>query len=79
MAKTTFADRVTPELVGQRITAAREAAGITMEQLGHALGITPQGVKGWEIGRTLPPVDRIAQVADVLAVDAAQLAFGTEG
>ena len=58
---------------GERIRAAREAAGLTQKQLGEAAGLessTAQPfVASWEAGTRPIPRDKIKLVAEALGVD----------
>ncbi|MDP3858616.1 MAG: helix-turn-helix transcriptional regulator [Stagnimonas sp.] len=38
----------------ERLRAARQAVGMTQEQLGFALGVTKSSVSAWETGRETP-------------------------
>ena len=46
--------------------AAREAAGLTLEQVGNCFGITAQAVQQWEKGITEPSATRLGQLAAIL-------------
>jgi len=61
--------------IGTRLVAVRRSAGITQAELGGRLGVPQQQVARWE-ARAYRNVDleRVATVADALAVDAAGLA-----
>ncbi len=60
-------------IVGQRITAAMEAAGQTKAALGYALS-SPEGIvresdlRRWTSGRHVPSAIRFGQLADALGV-----------
>jgi transcriptional regulator with XRE-family HTH domain len=54
---------------GQRLQAAREAAGLTRRQVAYALGITNSTVIGsYEEDGVLPQPERMFVLADVLGV-----------
>ena len=52
--------------IGQRIRAAREAAGLTIDELADLLGKHPDSVRLWERGRTLPPLVLLPVLCEVL-------------
>lgn len=51
--------------VGERIKAAREAAGMTQEQLGRELGVTGVAVMRYEKGQRQPNIDQRLLMADI--------------
>ena len=53
---------------GQRITQAREAAGLTQEGLGKTLKVTRVSVSNWERDQNLPKGKRLEAVATALGV-----------
>lgn len=60
--------------LGEKIKTAREAAGITQEELGRLCGTTKQTIYKYEMGIiTNIPFDRLEKIADVVGVPAAQL------
>ena len=60
--------------VGSRIKEAREAKGLTQEELGRAVRTTKQTIFKYESGIvTNIPLDRLEQIATVLSVSAAFL------
>lgn len=74
---------------GQRLNAARTAAGITQQQLADMVGLSRSSVANIEGGRQAPLAEQVIQHADVLGIDphwlltgrgpdqAARLAAGT--
>jgi DNA-binding XRE family transcriptional regulator len=52
------------EEVGSRIAKARNAAGLTQQQLADQIGVTRRSVQGYEAGRVAPyrHLDRLAEV-----------------
>jgi transcriptional regulator with XRE-family HTH domain len=52
--------------VGRRIAAARNAAGLTQEELASRLGVTRRSVQGYEAGTVAPfrHLDRLSQALD---------------
>lgn len=61
----------------QRLRAAREAADLTLDAVGKAVGVTAQAVYRWEKGSSLPSSDRIVRLARVLDVTPDYLLTGT--
>ena len=63
--------------IGERIKAAREAAGLTQKQLGEVAGYidtTAQSfVASWEAGTRPIPRDKIRLVAEVLGINPTDL------
>lgn len=51
---------------GDHIRAAREAAGLTQQQLANALGVTLRTVGNWERGESVPR-NREAKIRSILA------------
>lgn len=58
-----------------RLRYARELAGVTGQYMADRLGCTRQGYATYE-SRSQPDYDRLYQIADILGVSAAFLAFG---
>ncbi len=65
------------ESIGKCIGKLRQAAGITQEKLGNALGVTTQAVSRWECGGT-PDAALLPAIADFFHVSIDEL-FGREG
>lgn len=60
--------------VGDKIRAAREAAGLTQEELGKRCGTTKQTIYKYEIGKiTNIPLDRLEAIAEIVGVPAVSL------
>ena len=53
---------------GQRIQAARKAAGLTQKELGERIGVTFQGVAQWENNLRKPKFETLQRIADALNV-----------
>lgn len=51
--------------VGEKIKAAREAAGMTQEQLGRELGVTGVAVMRYEKGQRQPSINQRLLMADI--------------
>ena len=54
--------------MGDRIAGAREAAGLTQEDLARRLGVRQTTVKAWEDDRTEPRANRLQMLAGMLNV-----------
>jgi transcriptional regulator with XRE-family HTH domain len=52
--------------VGRRIAIARNAAGLTQEELANRLGVTRRSIQGYEAGRVAPfrHLDRLSELLD---------------
>ena len=57
------------EQLGARLLAARRRAGLTLTDVGEALGVSKQVVQRYESGARLPSLDRLADLAAVLGMD----------
>lgn len=62
--------------IGERIKAAREAAGMTQEQLGRELGVTGVAVMRYEKGQRMPNLGQIQAIAAALDADVVYLVCG---
>lgn len=62
--------------VGRRVTAAREAAGLSMRELGRRAELSVQAVSLLESGRAFPRVDSCEALALALEVAPCWLAYG---
>ena len=60
-------------MIGPTIKAARQALGLTLAELGNALGVTRQYVYAWEAGRRNPGPKHLAKLADVLGLQVTDL------
>lgn len=64
--------------LGDRVRAAREAAGLTQLELAERLGWTKQALYAIESGQIRDPgVSRVAAIARALGVSVDELAEGT--
>ena len=59
---------MTTETLGERIRAARQAAGLSQEKLAERLGLTRQAVTKWETGQSAPSTENLLHLAEVLGV-----------
>lgn len=53
---------------GEKLNFARKRAGITQERIARRFRITPQAVSGWERGDSLPELEKIPVLAQMLMV-----------
>ena len=60
-------------MIGPTIKAARQARGLTLAEVGSALGVTRQYVYAWEAGRRNPGPKHLAKLAEVLGLDVRDL------
>ena len=60
-------------MIGHTIKAARLSRGLTLAELGNALGVTRQYVQAWEAGRRNPGPKHLAKLAEVLGLEIADL------
>lgn len=49
-----------------RVREAREAKGITQDELSDVIGISRQSIKKWEHNQTMPKIDVLVRVANYL-------------
>lgn len=68
----------------KKLIALRHAKGLSQQQLGEALKITPETINSWEVGTTTPDLTQLSKLADffglpldVLMKDANKRAFDT--
>lgn len=62
--------------LGDRLTAAREQAGMTRKALAKRLGVKPGTVAGWEEDRSEPRANKLSLVSGVLNVSLPWLLMG---
>lgn len=63
--------------IGNIIREHRVAQNLTQEELGKELHVTKQAVSKWETGRTLPDVETLRRLSDVLSIDLSVLLDGS--
>lgn len=56
----------------------RRAADVTQQELAHALGVAISTVSNWELGVTVPPLDKARKVAQLFNVSLDSLTFPAE-
>lgn len=64
--------------LGRKILEARKAQGLTQEQLGTELGVSPQAVSRWENGESAPDIALLPDICRVLGISADTL-LGIDG
>ncbi|MBK4215340.1 helix-turn-helix transcriptional regulator [Paracoccus caeni] len=62
--------------LGDRLTAAREAAGYTVEQMAERLGLGVDTIEGWEVDQAAPSDEGLGRIAILLSVSADWLQRG---
>ncbi len=60
-------------VLGENITRARKAAGLTQEALAEKLNVARQTVSKWEAGVTVPTVPGLMKLAEALDTDCGSL------
>ena len=66
------------EAAGKRIKAARNAKGLSQEQLGAKLGVSFQAVSTWETGKNIPDAEHLPVLAKELDISLDALFSGEE-
>lgn len=61
---------------GQRLTALREAKGISKRELARQADLSPPAISDYERGATYPDLQKLEILADILDVSPCDLAFG---
>ena len=61
--------------VGRQIRAARQRAGLSQERLAEHLHVTRQAISNWESGKSLPDLETLKTLAEVLSVPIEQLIY----
>lgn len=62
--------------IGDIIREHRNNKNMTQEELGRQLFVSKQAVSKWETGRTLPDVETIRRLADILDIRPEQMLGG---
>ena len=60
-------------MIGSIIKAARIQRGLTLAEVGSALGVARQYVQAWEAGRRSPGPKYLTSLAEVLGLDVRDL------
>lgn len=61
---------------GDRLTGAREAAGLDVETLASRLGVRPKTIRAWEDDRAEPRANRVSMLAGLTNVSLVWLMTG---
>ena len=61
---------------GDRLTGARELAGMDVEELARRLGVKPKTIRAWEEDRAEPRANRVSMLAGLLNVSLVWLMTG---
>ncbi len=54
--------------IGTRIKYERQKLGLTLEELGNQLGVSKQGLSGWEHGRNMPDIILLAEMSKIFSI-----------
>lgn len=65
-----------PKEIGERIRQARQARGLTQEQLAEEVGVSRSAVAQWETGRAGQVTGNLTRIAEVLGTGMDQLTHG---
>ena len=60
---------------GERIKAARKAAGLTQEELAKRLGVPFQSISQWERDKRLPKYETLEKIAAAIGCDIMDLIY----
>lgn len=61
---------------GDRLTGAREAAGLDVDDLAHRLGVKTKTIRAWEEDRSEPRANRVSMLAGLTNVSLVWLMTG---
>lgn len=62
--------------LGDRLTAAREGAGLEIAAMADALGLRPETLEGWEVDQAEPTASLMGRIATVTGVSPVWLLTG---
>lgn len=62
--------------LGDRLTAAREAAGLDIAAMAETLGLRPETLEGWEVDQAEPTASLMGRIATVTGVSPVWLLTG---
>jgi transcriptional regulator with XRE-family HTH domain len=62
--------------IGGFICKLRKEKGITQAQLGELLGISGKSISKWECGKTMPDINLLLDLSDVLGVSTTEILKG---
>ena len=69
-------DPASDDTLGGRISLARDAAGLSIEQAAQRLGVMTESWNAWERDRDVPRVNRLTMMAGLLGVSPSWLLAG---
>jgi len=58
------------------LEAARVNAGFNQKEAAKALNVTPSTLRNWEIGKTLPSIERAQEIAELYRYPVGYIFFG---
>ncbi|NNE24950.1 MAG: helix-turn-helix domain-containing protein [Rhizobiales bacterium] len=64
--------------LGERVSEAREALGLSLEEAAQRLAVKKATLKSWEAGRTQPRPNKLQMLAGVLGVPFSWLLNGSD-
>ncbi|MBM9595744.1 helix-turn-helix domain-containing protein [Roseitranquillus sediminis] len=67
---------VAPATFGGRVTAGREALGMTQQELARRLGVRPETLRAWEGDRAEPRANRLQMLSGLLGISMRWLLTG---
>lgn len=62
--------------LGDRLTAAREGAGLDIAAMAEALGLRPETLEGWEVDQAEPTASLMGRIATLTGVSLVWLLTG---
>jgi len=62
--------------LGDRLTAAREGAGLEIAQMAEQLGLRPETLEGWEVDQAEPTATLLGRIATLSGVSVLWLLTG---
>lgn len=71
-------DRAFAKSLGEAIRAVRRSKGIKAEAFAFDVGVSPQTLSCWELGKALPYLPHLLKVSEVLGVRMSRLVATTE-
>ncbi|MBD5515005.1 MAG: helix-turn-helix transcriptional regulator [Lachnospiraceae bacterium] len=63
---------------GKQIALLRKSRGITQEELGQRLSVSPQAVSKWENGHTMPEVSMLVELSQILGATIDEILLPTD-
>ena len=63
--------------IGERIAQKREAAGLNQSDVARRLGVTPQAVQKWEVGKSTPRNSKLGELSAILGTSVGYLVEGS--